>query len=240
MDNSTYMALSHQMVLRRQMDLIANNIANMSTTAFKSQSPIFEEILVKNMAGETNSYVSDVGTLRNLQEGNFTPTSSPFDLAINGNGYFVIETPDGDRYTRGGHFVSNEEGELVTSSGLPVLDIDNNTIFIDPEAAPFTVSGDGTVSGQFGEPVRIQVVSFANEQELKKVSDGLYTTAQQPEEPEENIKIVQYMLEDSNVQPIVEMSQMILVHRSYQASGKMNKTGHELQRKMIDTIGKTS
>ena len=90
-------------------------------------------------------------------------------------------------------------GELVTSAGYPVLDTDNNPIIIDPAALPFTVSNDGTVSGQFGEAVRIQVVTFENEQRLRKVSDGMYSTIQTPEEAGEEIKIVQYMLEDSNV-----------------------------------------
>lgn len=222
------------------MDLIANNIANASTTAFKSEAPLFEEVLVRNAEGKTTSYVHDFGTIRNLEQGKFTPTSSPFDLAIHGSGYFVIETPDGDRYTRNGHFVSNEEGELVTSAGHPVLDVDNNSIIIDPAAAPFTVSTDGTVAGQFGESVRIQVVTFDDDQRLKKVSDGLYSTIQLPEPADENVKITQYMLEESNVQPIVEMSQMILVHRSYESAGKVNNTDHDLQRKMIDTISKTS
>ena len=84
------------------------------------------------------SYVNDFGTIRDLHEGAFAPTSSPFDLAMHGQGYFVIDTPDGDRYTRNGHFITNEESVLVTTSGNPVLDVDGNAIVIDPTAIPFT------------------------------------------------------------------------------------------------------
>ena len=150
MSNSVYVTLSQQMVLRRQMDIIANNIANSSTTAFKSEQPLFEEFLVKTADGRTVSYVNDFGTIRDLDEGAFAPTSSPFDLAMHGQGYFVIDTPDGDRYTRNGHFITNEESVLVTTSGNPVLDVDGNAIVIDPTAIPFTISTDGTISGELG------------------------------------------------------------------------------------------
>ena len=246
MSNSVYVTLSQQMVLRRQMDIIANNIANSSTTAFKSEQPLFEEFLVKTADGRSVSYVHDFGTIRDLDEGAFAPTSSPFDLAMHGQGYFAVETPDGVRYTRNGHFITNEESELVTSSGHPVLDIDGNVIVIDPTAVPFTVSTDGTISGELGDPVRLQIVKFDDEQRLKKVSDGLYSTIQNPipadelEEGEEPIRIVQYMLEQSNVEPIIEMSAMIQVHRSYQSASKVNSTDHDMQRKMIDTISRAA
>ena len=110
MDNAIYVTLSHQMALRRHMDIIANNIANSNTAAYKSEAPLFQEFLIQSSGDSEVSFVRDFGTIRNVDEGAFAPTSSPFDLAIHGAGYFVIETPNGDRYTRSGHFSFQRSG----------------------------------------------------------------------------------------------------------------------------------
>jgi len=236
MENSIYVALSHQMALKRQMDIIANNIANQNTTAYKGETPMFEEYLIPTSEGKSVSYVQDYGIFRDTAEGTLSPTSTPTDMAISGDAFFVIETPFGNRYTRNGNFRLNEEGELVTADGDKVMDDSDEVIELDPDLSSFSVSRDGYLTDVDGDTVRLQIVNFDNHQKMRKVAAGIYTTAQNPIEPE-NAQIVQYMLESSNVQPIVEMTNMIYVHRAYEASKKLMQTDHDLQRKMIGKLG---
>src|SRR3546814_10925710 len=120
MENAGYIALSRQMVLRREMDVIANNMANLNTPAYKGQSMLFVEYLETSDSGEKMSFVQDISLVRNLTEGQMSSTENPLDLAISGNGYFAIETPVGPRYPRNGVFQLNADRPLVTPRGQPV------------------------------------------------------------------------------------------------------------------------
>jgi|TARA_B100000315_G_C14485447_1_gene544957 flagellar basal-body rod protein FlgF len=236
MENTILVALSHQSALKRQMGIIANNIANANTTAFKSQTALFTESLFKEQSGPGISFVEDFGTVRNLDEGIVVNTTSPYDMALSGSGYFVIETKTGQRYTRDGHFHLNDEREMVTKHGDPVLDIDGRPILLPEEQGNVTVTSTGTVTTELGEePQILQVVTFDDEQSLRKVTGGYYRTTQTPK-PSEDAKITQFMLENSNVNSIVEMTNMIQVHRAYESSNKLGTTDHDLQRRMIERL----
>ena len=123
MDNSLLISLSHQIASYRSMDVIANNLANVSTPAYQREEPTFQEYVVnvrpaEGQAGsQALSFVQDAGVVRDLSEGHLNTTNAPFDMAIHGKGYFVVQTPGGDRYTRNGHFTLNDGGQLVTSNG---------------------------------------------------------------------------------------------------------------------------
>jgi len=236
MENSIYVALSHQMALKRQMEIIANNIANQNTTAFKGESPMFQEYLLPTSEGRTVSYVQDYGIFRDTAEGTLTRTSNPLDVAISGDAFFVIETEQGERYTRTGNFRLNADGELITADGDAVLDDSDKKIELDPNLTNFTISRDGFLNNVDGDTVKLKLVNFENQQQMKKVAAGVYTSNAEPIEPEE-AQIVQYMLEASNIQPITEMTNMIYVHRAYESSQKLQQTDHDLQRKMVDKLG---
>jgi flagellar basal-body rod protein FlgF len=236
MDNALTVSLSHQMVLKRQMEIIANNIANQSTVAFRSERPQFQEFLMPSSNGDKVSYVLDQGVIRNTREGAFTPTSSPRDMAISGKGYFVIQTDQGLRYTRNGHFRLNENSELTTMDGGKVQSADNQPIVIDQTLGQFTVGRDGAITVGEGDVSKLRIVTFGNEQAMKKTFSGMYNTQERPTEAED-AEVVQFMLESSNVEPIMEMTNMIQVHRAYAASQKLNQTDHDIQRKMIDKLG---
>ena len=240
MENVGYIGLSREMVLRRQMDIIANNIANADSTAFRSEKALFEEFLIPSSQGQKMSFVSDFGILRNLEEGPLKPTGSPLDLAISGPGYFVVETEAGTRYTRNGHLQLDSEGTLVTPEGDPVLDDSDRPIVIDSSQSDVTISADGIVAiPGLEESPRIQIVEFENEQKLRKAGGSYYTTSETPL-PSETSRIVQGMIEGSNVKPIVEMTKMISVLRAYQAIKGLLDGQHELQRRAIDAIGSVS
>lgn len=235
MDSTGYITLSKQTALRRQMDIIAHNLANASTASYRGETPMFAEQVVKVGDQRPLSFVRDVGIVRDLKEGPLERTGNTFDLALHGDGYFVVETAAGQRFTRNGHFILNAEGEMVTSSGNKVMDTDQRSIRLGDARGHITISADGTISSGEGIITRLKVVAFADPANLQREADSLYVTDQRPQEPRE-VSIMQGMLERSNVRPILEMTRMIEVHRSYQANSKLIETDHELQRKTIDQV----
>ena len=150
MENTLYIALSKQTALWRQLDMIANNLANVNTTGYKKASSHFTEYLSETKSDEALlsdrlSFVHDSGTVRDFSEGVFSPTGNPFDLALHGSAFFVVETNEGIRYTRNGQFKINDEGMLVTGNNDPVLDERNNPVFIAPQETEFNVTKDGVI-----------------------------------------------------------------------------------------------
>ena len=137
MDNSLLVSLSQQLAAYRSMDVIANNLANVSTPGFKREAAKFEEYVAHVRPAEdqkgpqTVSFVKDAGAMRDISQGNITNTGAPFDFAINGKGFFTIATPQGERYTRDGHFSLNQDGQIVTSDGYAVQG-DGGAITITP------------------------------------------------------------------------------------------------------------
>lgn len=235
METTAYVALSRQMVLQRNMDIVANNIANMTSTGFKAEAMLLEPVIADAGDRQRLAFVQDVAVVRDLAPGSMTATDNPFDLAIEGPGYFTIETADGVRYGRGGQFRLNELGELATVAGDPVLDDGGGALLIPPEAGAPAISADGTISTADGVIGRIDVVTFADEQALRKVGEGLYRTDQAPQ-PATEARIVQGMLESSNVRPIVEMTEMMSIVRAYQGTQRLLEMHHELQRQSIERM----
>ena len=231
-----YVALSHQMALGRQLEVIARNIANASTTAFKAYKPLFEQFLVDSTQREI-AYVQDFGDLTSFQEGTITHTGSPLDVAIKGEGFFVADTPIGRLYTRNGHFQLDFEGQLVTTTGDPILDINDQPIVIDLTLGEVNINSDGTISVGDLPPERIQIVTFANRQELDRIGSGYFRGG--GEEIQDDVsQTVQFMLESSNVEPVIELTAMIATSRSYQAAQRIIDTEHELQRKVAERLPK--
>lgn len=234
MENAGYIALSRQVVLRRQLDVIANNMANASTPAYKAESMQFNEYLIKADEGAPLSFVADAGISRDWTAGTLRPTGNPLDLAINGDGFFVVSTPDGDRYTRNGRFALDAAGQIVTGDGNPVQS-DAGPIIVPSEDAKLVVAADGTVSTESGIIGRIRVVRFADPQVLAAIGAGLYRT-DAASEPDLASRLSQGMVEDSNVQPIIEMTNLIQVTRDYQSAQKMVEAEDERQRRAIANI----
>ena len=220
MESSLYVALSSQNALRRQMDVVANNIANMNTTAFKGENMMFVDHLVRSRGGEralggTVSYVRDLASFRDASEGHEEPTGNPLDLAISGDGYFVVQTPGGDRYTRNGRFQRDSTGQIVTQEGYPVLSDGGQPITVSSTDTKIDIARDGTVVTETAQLGRLRVVRFQNDQQMQQLGGSLYATTQTPEDVQ-NRRVVQGMLESSNVHPIVELTRMIELQRTYE------------------------
>ncbi len=239
MENAGYVALSSQMVLDHQMGVIANNIANLSTPAYKGEELMFVEYLDEVEQGSI-SYVQGFATVRNLRAGPISPTHNPLDMAIPAEGYFVVETDEGPRYTRAGNFTLDADGQLVTPSGGRVLDDVGAPISIPAEAISIHVARDGTISTEEGQVGRVQVVRFEDEQALKRRESNLYEAEGQVPLPVEDPQVVQGMIEGSNVTGVLEITRLINTMRSYQAAHTLVREENELQQDAIQGLVDTN
>lgn len=232
MSNGLAIALSNQLATRRQLEVIANNLANAATSAFKGERMMFVEHLARPSHAERLSFVYDRATALDLRPGSLSATGNPLDLAIKGDGWFVIDTPEGFRYSRDGHFRLDATGMLVTRDGHAVLTEDGDPIVFTPDDGDIRVQGDGAVSAGGQPRGRLALVAFDNGQELEKAAGNLYRSAAVPL-PAADAAIVQGMIEGSNVQPVVEVTRMIDVLRSYQQTHNLINAEHERQRLAI-------
>lgn len=232
-----YITLSRQMAMQRQMEVIANNLANMSSTGYKTESVLFEEYLETTAEGDSISYVRDYGTSRDLAEGEFKPTGNPMDIAVTKGGYLKVETDTGLYYSRNGNLRVDPTGQLVTDEGFPILDDSDQPIALTPEDPEFTIAKDGTISNSQGPLAKLAIVSFENEQSLSPVGSGLYQGTE-AEIPPVDVTVLQGMLETSNVLPIKEITKMIDLSRSYQSTASLMQEDSDLLSEAIESLGR--
>jgi flagellar basal-body rod protein FlgF len=245
MDNSLLVSLSQQLAAYRAMDVIANNLANVSTPGFKREAAKFEEFITKMSPAEGQkgqqsvSFVKDAGVMRDSSQGNVEQTGATYDVALAGKGYFAVQTPAGIRYTRDGHFSLDANGNLVTSQGHQVQG-DGGAIAITPNDGDINIAPDGTISsvvhGVGNQLGKLKVVDFADTSALTKEGAGLYSTSQTATVPA-NVSLRQGALEASNVQPVIEISHMIEVMRAYEATATLAKSQEDMMRQAIEKLG---
>ena len=239
MENISYIALSYQNALRRQMDVTANNVANMTTPGFKAQEIILTEFIAKPQhATERTSLVLDYGSFRRETAGAMTVTNNDLDLAIMGDGFFTIQTPEGEKYSRAGSFMLNEQGEVITKTGNRVLDDGGNAIVVPEGTTKIKISGDGTVAGNNGPFAQIALRRFENSQQLVEAGDNLYDANGAEPLPATDAVLKQGMIEGSNVQPVLEMNKMIEILRTYQSVQRLMQNDHERIRSAIQKLTK--
>ncbi len=240
MENTSYIAVSRQAALWRQLDGIANNLANANTAGYKAENMMFREYLVDTRSSDRTtrsklSFVQDVGLLRDTREGPLSKTDNPLDLAVRNDGFFQVETEAGMRYTRNGHFRLDEGGMLVNSEGHAVMDSRDNPIIFAPNETRVEVTPEGAVATENGIVAQLKVVRFANEQEMRRSGNSLFETSQTPETIK-NPRVVQGMMEDSNVQPVVEITRMTELLRQYQGVQQLIDKEHERQMKAMEVL----
>jgi flagellar basal-body rod protein FlgF len=231
MQSATYVALSSQMALRRQMDVVANNIANAATPSFKGEHMMFAEYLGKAQNGQRMSFVQDLGTYRETKQGALTRTGNPLDIALDGEGYLKVQTPLGIRYTRNGRLQLDAAGQAVTAQGYPVLAEGDTPLIVPTDARDITLT---TEQGQAG---KLAVVKFANENDLAPASAGLYVTQATPV-PAPDTAVMQGMVEESNVQPIVEMTRMMTVAQNFASANNLLQAESDREKSAIDKLGR--
>lgn len=242
MENAELIGLTRQTALMRKLDVIANNLANLNTTGFKGQNLVFEEYLMPVAEAsefprrdETLSYVHDYQSFNDFSAGSITMSGNPLDVAIKDDGWFVIQTAEGERYTRSGNFQINAGGQLVTSEGRPVLG-DGGPIELDPTETSIAIAADGTISSENGVRGKLRIVRFEDEQQLDNQGDNLFTGVNP--QPVETPRLAQGAIEGSNVRGVTEMTRMIQVTRDFQMITNMMKEQDDLLRKAVSTLGR--
>jgi flagellar basal-body rod protein FlgF len=250
MENALLVGLSRQMVLERELDVVANNVANMNTTGFKSDNSMFEQFLMpvarENRFGPADrqlDFVNDRGTWRNMRAGALQHTGNPLDVAINGDGYLAVQTPGGERYTRNGSLQINAQGQLVTSDGSQVLG-DSGPITFQPTDHNVAITPDGRVTVVEGnatntESVRgqIRIVAFAAPQQLQKEGNNNYVApAGVAAAPDPTSRLIQGTIEKSNVNGVVEISRLIEISRAYAQVAQLLQNQSDLHKNAISQL----
>ena len=239
MDTSTYIALSGQTARERELEVIANNIANLSTPGFKAEKMMFQEYLMKPKDGsDPSSYVVSQGHARDMAQGSLTHTSNPLDVALNGPGFMTVTTPSGDQYTRNGHLQIDNQGELVTSAGFVVQGDGGAPIVIPAGAGSITIGADGTVATNKQTIGKIAVVNFDNPQALAETQAGLYATTQTAQ-PVTGTTVEQGTIEESNIKSVVEMTKMMNTAHQFGMAKEFADGEHTRIKNAIDRLGKT-
>jgi flagellar basal-body rod protein FlgF len=237
MSDVSYINLSRQSGLLLELQTIANNIANLSTTGYRREGIIFSEYVQQTGQGnESVSFADANGRLTDTRQGALAQTGGLFDFAIEGPGYFQLQTPDGQRLTRAGAFTPNEQGELVSVDGYQLLDLGGAPIFVPPDANSVSLAPDGTLSADGNPLAQIGVFETADPTDLTREggvmfrSDGGFL-------PLEDTILVQGFLESSNVSPITETARLIEVQRSYELGQKFLEREDERIRAVVRTLG---
>lgn len=271
-----YTGASGMIAQQARMDNIANNLANVDKTAYKKDITIFKafpDMIIRRInddgqgivpAGSYDSmpYVGKLGTgvevnevYTQFDQGAMQRTENPFDLAIEGRGFFAVQTERGERYTRNGAFTINQEGFLVTHNGNKVMG-ENGPVKVQQNNFMINQNGEVVVNSALSleprdlasmannnweEPVvidRLKLVDFENIREIKKEGDSLYreTEFSGPPIPPSDAKIVQGFLEKSNINVVTEMVDMIEVQRSYEANQKAIMTHDQTLGKLINEV----
>lgn len=248
MQNALLIGLSRQMTLERQMDVVANNVANANTNGFKADHSLFEEFLNSN-AREDNfigadrrvSYVQDRGTYRDIGQGPMEATNNPLDMAIDGNAYFAVQANGGEMFTRDGKFSLNATGQLVTTDGNLVLGT-GGPITFQPTDHDINIAPDGTVTVLEGtaktDSIRgkIRMASFNDPTKLTKLGANLYSIGSAVQQPDTKSTVRQGYIEKSNVNSVGEMTRMVEVMRSYTAIANLLQQQSDMHKSAIEKL----
>jgi flagellar basal-body rod protein FlgF len=251
MQNALLIGLSRQVALGRELEVVANNIANVNTTGYKANGAVFEEYIAENArdgrlsdADARVSFVRDRATWVDLTQGPVERTGNPLDVAVEGKGFLAVQTPNGERFTRNGAFQINAEGQLVTGEGFAVLG-DSGPITFQPNDRDITISADGTISVREGNSARteaqrgkLRVVAFENPGVLQKDGAGTFNAPDNAvQTTDSETRILQGAVEKSNVRAVIEMTRMIEVTRSYTQVASLLAQQHDLQQTAIGKLG---
>jgi flagellar basal-body rod protein FlgF len=238
MDNASYVTLTRMSGLNREMQVIAHNVANSGTSGFRREGLIFSEF-VRGGEGHEPSISMALGNTRQTSDlqGALAQTGGAFDMAIEGEGYFQVETAAGPRLTRAGSFTPNEAGELVNMDGHRLLDAGGAAIFVPPDAGQIAMSRDGTLSSDGLPFAQVGLVRPADPVTLSRAAGTLFEV-EGDIEPVEAPVILQGFLEESNVNPVMELARMIEVQRAYEQGQRLLDREDERIKNVIQTLGR--
>jgi flagellar basal-body rod protein FlgG len=216
-----------------RQELVANNLANATTPGFKAQR-LFERILRNSV--ETGGTAKTLGTYTSFMQGPIEHTHRKLDLAIQGDGFFVVDTPSGEMYTRNGSFTLDQYGTITTQAGHPVQGIGGP---VAVSGRDITITPEGRILVDNAEMGTLRVVSFSDPQMLVREGNLYRSTQGEGIQADMNrTTVVQGALERSNVSPIEEMIEMIAVHRGFEADQRAITVADQSSRRLIERLGK--
>jgi len=224
METTLLIAASRQAALNRELTVVANNLANTNTSGFKAARMLYETYPVRSrgehLVRDKLAFVQDARTVLDTREGGLTATGNPLDIALRGDGFLVVDTAEGQRFTRLGRLHVDPAGTLVTAQAEPVLSAVDQPIVVGADAGDITITRDGTVATASGPVGRLKVVGFSRPDALKAAGDAKFSAVETPRAAA-RVDVVQGMLESSNVEPVREITRMIDVQRAYDRTRKM-------------------
>ncbi|MEO0944875.1 MAG: flagellar hook-basal body complex protein [Pseudomonadota bacterium] len=237
MDNAGFVALNRQAGLLKELETVAQNIANMSTDGYRREGVVFSEFVVSGgRDSESISMGYANGRASDLAQGALRQTNGTFDLAIEGPGFFLVGTPDGDRLTRAGAFTPSAEGLLVAPDGATLLDAGGAPVFVPGDAAQIAVGADGTVSADGNPIAQIGLWEAADPLAMTRDKGVRFDPGGVPV-PVEDGRILQGFVERSNVDPVRELTRMIEVQRAYELGQTFLDREDERVRSAVRTMG---
>ena len=238
MRDSLYVALSSQIALERRLDTIADNVANASTIGFRATGVKFEDV-VSGTGPKSVSFASSGKTYLSGAHGALSETGNPFDFAIQGDAWFAIDTPVGTVMTRDGRFSMNENGELMSIEGHPVLDAGGAPIQLDPRNGPPKAGADGSLRQNDQLVGSIGLYNFDPGANFVRYGNSGIVPARTPEPviDRSDIGVAQGFLEESNVNPVLEITRLIMVQRAFENTAALMRQTDSSTDEAIKTLG---
>ncbi len=241
MDIATSVATSRLIAQQRAIDVTAGNLANMNTPGFRTVRLQFSDWLSRQTGttappgDRTIAYTQDRATWREQQPGPLRHTGNPFDLAVTGDGFFTVNTPNGPRLTRDGRFTLLADGTLADNAGNAVLDSSGRPIQLSPADTRVSIAGDGTISSENGQLAKVGIVQPDDPMQLTAEGSTLFDSKASTT-PVAAPRLVQGAVEDSNVQPVLEMTRMLNLHRQFEFTAQFVQAESDRQRDAIDKL----
>lgn len=237
MDAAMYKALSGAITQMRKLDVASQDLANVNTSGYKGQRLAFSEVLAGGLPASPRAggFVAVSEQRTDFSQGQHQSTGNVFHLAVDGEGYFVLDTPRGERYTRSGGFTLSADGTIITPAGEPLLG-ENGPL--QATGSKFEVGLDGTVSSENGEIGKLRIVRFADNRLVVKEGANLFRAAPTNVEDVSAPRVTQGNLEQSNVSPIDSMVAMITIQRQFEAYERAMKLMDGATQKMIADAGR--
>jgi flagellar basal-body rod protein FlgF len=241
MDNSFMVGLSAQQVLQKRMDTTANNLANLTTSGFKVEHVVSRSLSEKPAAAADspqNISFADAWTLqRDFATGPLEQTGNPLDFALEGDGFFEVQSKAGTAYTRDGQFGLDDTGQVVTRNGDPVMG-EGGPITLNPTGGPISVSREGSISQDGVAVGTLKVMKFQTPGALERMGSNLWKATDEQPQPATDVRIAPGMVEGSNVNAVLELTEMIDISRQYTSVAKMISQADELRGMSIEKLAK--
>ncbi len=238
MENSNYVSVSALLALEKRVATIAHNVANASTAGFRAEEVKFETVLSQT-GSENIAYASTGATFLSRNTGPITPTGNPLDVAIKGDAWMSIDTPNGQVYTRDGRLEMGPDGSLRTTTGFPILDAGGSPMRLDPNAGPPKIAADGMIT-QAGKQIgAIGLFKLPEEANLSRVENSSVTSDLEatPVLSFNDTGIIQGHIEGSNVNPVLEMTRLVSVTRAFEAMMASIESNYSTHKTAIRTLG---